>query len=364
MAAGHAVLLFAGVALVILQCGKLVSTGYAIRWITTRGQDFKVLLEASGEDFSEQLHWELLERTDARSVRPFGVMEYRLFRLSSRLNAWMGRLIRLARALLFDFMSLGLASMVFLYLASAPMLSGYAGRGVRPVAVVSAVLLVAQLVALYAEACVSYVRLGSYGMAWHDVKNYSKLRKVSPYVTEIKTLAGAGLYSLGSGAFILYFTAAHGGRFTGLRVSGTTFAGSLRDLLSCSYYSFTTVFTADSPGPVSAGARLAVVSIVTQAVCALVLAFSTFALYVVPHAQAPAAPQPPEPDPPPQPEPDPDPVPVPDAGPAMRPGSVFLIGAVAGAVTAAVIRSALAGRSRPKARRLSGRSGGYRSGTS
>ena len=210
----------------------------------------------------------------------------------------------------------------------------------------------------------SYVRLGSYGMVWHDVKNYSKLRKVSPYVTEIKTLAGAGLYSLGSGAFILYFTAARGGRFTGLRVSGTTFAGSLRDLLSCSYYSFTTVFTADSPGPVSAGARLAVVSIVTQAVCALVLAFSTFALYVVPHAQAPTAPQPPEPDPPPQPEPEPDPVPMRDTGPAMRPGSVFLVGAVAGAVTAAVIRSALAGRSRPKARRLSGRSGGYRSGTS
>lgn len=346
---GHGILVAAGASLVALQTAKLVGTVCAIRWIVGHGQDFTRLLKANEHRFSEQVYWELLDETNARIVPPLGVLEYRLFRFVSRTKPLVGRTVRLARALLYDFTSLGLASIAFLYTASAPMLSSHAGGIVTWLATASATLVVSQLLAIYAEACVSYAKLGSYGLAFHKGSRYVETRKFGSYITEIKTLAGAVIYSLVTGSSILYFAASHGGQFASLDVSATTFKGTMEDLLNCSYFSLTTFFAADTAGPITGPARAATAALVAQAVCAVILAFSTFALYTRPQA---------------------DPIPL-VAGHtveptvrgdlterhelaanqvnnhhATRPASFFLTGVFIGVVGAAIVRATLANRRR------------------
>jgi len=284
----HGSLVAAGFVLLAIQATKLIGVLSAIRWIVFHGSDYIGRLKAREDHFTEQIYWKVLDQTNGKMVPPFGVMDYRVFRLASRSRPLVGRVLRLARALLYDFTSIGIASVVFLYLASAPMLSGIAGGIVPALATASAALVVAQLVAIYAEACVSYARLGSYGLAFHKASRYLETRRAGPYFTEIKILAGAIIYSLGTGAFTLYFTSFHGGRFTSLSVSGTTLKATGGDLLNCIYFSLTTFFTVETPGPITGPARAATASLVGQAVCALILTLSTFALFTAPQGEPPS----------------------------------------------------------------------------
>lgn len=284
--ATHDILVAAGLILVVLQAGKVFSTVCAVRWNMIHGRDFAVLLKTHESDLSEQTYWRILDSTDAGRVLPFGVLEYRMLRFASRMGALSGRLIRLARLMFYDFTSLGLASMAYMYLTSTPVLSAHASVITTVLAATSAVLVVIQLISLYAEACVSYASIGSYGLGFHKANRYLKVRATRPsYVTEIKVLAGAVIYSLASGAFMLYFVSWHGGRFDSLNVTGTTPERTILDLLNCCYFSLTTFFTADSPGPITGPARLVAAGIVAQGVCALVLVLSTFAMYAVPRGE-------------------------------------------------------------------------------
>jgi hypothetical protein len=241
------------------------------------------LFEAQRTRFSERAYWETLDATGAKRVLPFGILEYRAIRFASRRKPYVGWCIRLARRGLYDFTTLGFVGMLYLYIASAPVLTRYAGGAIQPLATVSAVLLVAQMFAFYAEACVSYAALGSYGLGFHNAIRSMQPRDGFPlYFGEIRVLAGAVLYSLGIGTFLLYFAAWHGGRFEMLAASGTTVTQTVRDVLNCAYYSLTTFFTADSAGPASGPARAAAAALVAQGVCAVILVLSTFAMYAGP----------------------------------------------------------------------------------
>jgi len=275
------IVLFGSALLVLLQASKLTGTLSSLWWLLRHGRDFAALLNAHEETMSDQLYWELLDQTAGRNVFPLGVLEYRVDRYASLRRPPIGRIIRLARVLFYDFTSFGVMSVVLLYVVSAPVSAGYFGSAVVPLAATSAVLIVLELAGIYAEACFSYATVGSYGLAYHGGSQYVRARStVGMYLIELRTLAGATIYSLGTGTFIFYFTATHGGEFAAFTVARRTFLGSLEDLLTCGYYAIATFFTADSPEPQNGTARAATVALIAQAVSALILAFSTFTLYV------------------------------------------------------------------------------------
>jgi hypothetical protein len=177
--------------------------------------------------------------------------------------------------------------MGFLFLAGTPVLRTEAGGAVVPLAWASAGLAVLQMIAIYAEACVSYAKLGSYGLAWHGAGSYTRNRRAGTYFAEARTLVGAAFYSLAIGALILYFSAGHGARFAAFTVTQTTPGGVLADVLTCLYYSVVTFFTAETADPQNGPARLATATSVVQAACALILVLTTATLYITPERSSP-----------------------------------------------------------------------------
>jgi hypothetical protein len=325
----HRLLVAAGVALLALQVLKFVGVLSAIRWIVAHGGDSISELERRADDLSETQYWDLLDRADGRSVLPLGVMEYRLHRFAARRRPVVRGAVRLGRALMYDFASIGLMVMGYLFLAGTPALRPESHGSVVLLAWASAGLAVLQLIAIYAEACVSYARLGSYGLAWHGASRYARTRRTGTYFAEATTLFGAALYSLGIGALILYFSAGHGARFEALTVAHSTPGGVLSDLLTCLYYSVVTFFTAETPGPQNGLARLATATSVVQAACALILVLTTATLYIKPETR-----------PNPEPDPEPDPVDVPAAPAAPSRSYPFVKGLVVGALLVVTARAA------------------------
>lgn len=281
----RSLVIYVGAGIVVwCQVAKLVATLQAIQWLLRHGRAFARLLAEHKENLTEETYWTLLDKSKAKYVGVAGILEYRLYRLAARVRPLLGRVILLVRWIFFDFTSLGLLSMVLMFAASAPPLSRLAGPELTYLAAASGVLAVAQLLAIYAEACISYAALGSYGRGFHGGRKYSSTSPM-PYVREVSVLAGAVLYSLLSGTFLLYFVARHGGSFSSLSAEGTTLGESLADLLDCAYYSLMTFFTADSAGPISAGAKAVAAALVAQAVCALILALTTFTMYTSPRRE-------------------------------------------------------------------------------
>ncbi len=276
----HRTLVVVGVMLLTVQFLKLAGVLSAIRWIVANGEDFSTALKTREGEFSEAVYWELLDRTRGQRVFPFGVLEYRLLRYAKGRNSLSRTALMFGRFVLYDFVAIGLAVMLYLFFAGTPKIEHEAGGSVTWIAWASGSLAAVQLVAIYAEACVSYAKIGSYGLGWHGASRYAEKQSNGAYLTEIGTLAGAVVYSLGIGCMIFYFAAGNGAEFGALTVARTSPWGIVSDLLNCLYYSLVTFFTADTPDPVNGPARLATAIPVVQAVCALILAFSTATMYM------------------------------------------------------------------------------------
>jgi len=282
----HRVLVVAGVILLALQCLKFVGVLSAIRWILAYGEGFGTELKKREGDFSETVYWTLLDEAKGKTVLPLGVLEYRLLRFARRRSRLIGRMITLGRALIYDFTAVGLYVVGYLFLAGTPVLKQDAQGIVVYLAWASAGLAVLQLIAIYAEACVSYARIGSYGLGWHGASRYAETRRAGTYFAEAKTLAGAVIYSLVIGAMIFYFSAGHGARFGALTVMQSTPSGVAGDLLNCLYFAVVTFFTADTPDPDNGLARLDTAILVVQAACALIFALTTATLYISPESRS------------------------------------------------------------------------------
>ena len=203
-------------------------------------------------------------------------------------------MIILGRALIYDFTAVGVYVMGYLFLAGTPAFKQDARGAVVFIAWASAGLAVAQLIAIYAEACVSYARMGSYGLGWHGASRYPANRRAGTYFAEAKTLAGVVIYSLLIGSLIFYFSAGHGARYGALTVVHSAPGGVLADLLNCLYFAVVTFFTADTPDPGNGPARLATVVLVIQAASALIAAVTTATMYISPEVGPDRVPSPAE----------------------------------------------------------------------
>ncbi|AEV85254.1 hypothetical protein ACWT_4234 [Actinoplanes sp. SE50] len=332
------VLLVAGSVLLLLQIVKFSGVLSAIRWILANGREFIVELRKRQDTFSEAAYWEVLDRCNGRAVPPFGVLEYRLLRFASRRGRAAGVAIRFGRTILYDFTAIGVYVAAFLLITGAPALRNRVHGPVTTLAWISAGLGALQLIAIYAEACVSYARIGSYGLGFHGASRYVERERAGTYFAEVKTLVGAVLYSLLIGSMIFYFSAGHGARYDAFRIAQTTPAGVAGDVLTCVYFAVMTFFTADTPDARNGVAHLATVILVLQAVCALVLALTTATMYIAPDSR---------PEPPPVDPPAPEPSRLPVQRPARSGPAAFVTGVVIGVVLAgAGLRARRPGRRR------------------
>ncbi len=309
----HHAFIAGGSVLVLVQGVKLIGTVSNIRWIFRRGPDFIAEINAHENDFTESAYWTALDRSGGRNVLPLGVLEYPLIRAASRRGPAVKAMVRFIRHGIYDFTALGLYIALFLFLAGTPILDP--PPAVATLAWASATLAVLQLLAFYGEACVSYARIGSYGLGFHGAGRYFENRASGTYLAEVKTLVGAAIYSLFISTLILYFAVGQGARFGALTVTRETVPGILSDLLTCLYYSVAVFFTADTPEPENGMARLAVGIIILQAACALILAVTSASIHI--------APEPPTAEPAPAEEAEPVPV--------NRPGNHLLTGFLLGA---------------------------------
>jgi hypothetical protein len=154
---------------------KLVSIANAIRWLSVDGDGYR--LDVAKSRPQTVLALEVALELSHAGFFPFGLKDYRLGRVMRRLPrnsvlarvAWWG--LAGFQKVLFQFQGLALVSAAFLVLgARAPASATWVPRHLYgELGTVLGILLMIGIILLAVESFVSYVVLGSYGVAFHHL---------------------------------------------------------------------------------------------------------------------------------------------------------------------------------------------------
>lgn len=191
--------------LVLVQLTKAIAVCFSIRWVMTFGTQYRDRLEELTRDPTDVELWRILDETHGHTL-VFGIREYRLMRWGRR----GGRLVEvLTRAghKLFDLTGMGMIFVALIFATGHRMSLGLNSPWILLLLCrISSVLMAIQMILIMAEAVFCYVRMSSYGRAFHKPNNYVSASDYGAFLTEIFTAVGAAIYCVLTGTATAYFS--------------------------------------------------------------------------------------------------------------------------------------------------------------
>jgi hypothetical protein len=191
--------------LVLMQMAKTLAICLSIRWVVTFGTQYRDRLEELTQDPTEVEIWRILDETHGQTLT-FGIREYRMIRWGQRGGKFVEVLTRTGHKV-FDLTGLALIFVALTFATGHRLSHGLNVPWILLILCrVSCVLIAIQMILIMAEAIFCYVRMSSYGRAFHNPNSYVSASDYGVFLKEVFIAVGVAIYCVLTGTATAYFS--------------------------------------------------------------------------------------------------------------------------------------------------------------